>query len=213
MQEELKVVILSSDNKSDIITWGKHLKKSSGKIKDDYDIAFAICAKYQQLYFISDEEIKKGDWAVILTDEKPIIVNVKTIGKEVTAQKQEGGYIVTHTNFLKKIIATTDTSLKRICPSCNGRGQFDNDGYNQCKRCKTSGEINLPRPSEKWIEYFITEWNKSNQIEKVMVEYHGTHISGAYDIEDMFEFGGYDIEKLIINSDNTINIELCKKKE
>lgn len=194
MQKEIKVVMLSSDNKSDIVTWGKNLRNSSMKIKDDYDVAFALCAKYQHLYFLSDEEIKDGDWFIY---DNTLYNRVK---KSLTPSVTVFIELYPHLDLLerfrevyisdcKKIIATTDTSLLK---DFNKEGD---DGFDL-----------FPQPSKKWLEHFITEYNKGNKLEKVMVEYDVTHISGAFDIDDMFEFGGYDIERLKINSDNTINI-------
>ena len=66
---------------------------------------------------------------------------LKTISNEVST-----GY--------KKIIATTDSNL------------------NLDKRYKDGGEIVylLPRPSNSFIDKFVSEWNKGNKIEKVLVE-------------------------------------------
>ena len=93
--------------------------------------------------------------------------------------------------FCKKIIATTDTSLKVIKLSNLGENWKD---------------ISLPQPSQEFIQYFIEEYNKGNIITDVLVEYDDLH-------KDYDEMGLYNPNisiQLKVNSDNTINIKSIK---
>ena len=79
----------------------------------------------------------------------------------------------------KKIIATTDTSL------------------------------NLPQPSQQFIEEYIEEYNKDNVITNVLVKYEHFDELGNY-IDNNYHFKG-DIWKLKIKAkDNTITIKKVK---
>jgi hypothetical protein len=62
----------------------------------------------------------------------------------------------------------------------------------------------LPQPSDSFIKYFIVEYNKGNVITDVMVEYEeAEEYDKVYGHENKFP-------RLLINSDNTINIKLIK---
>ena len=62
----------------------------------------------------------------------------------------------------------------------------------------------LPQPSDSFIKYFIVEYNKGNIITDVMVEYEeAEEYDKVYGHENKFP-------RLLINSDNTINIKLIK---
>jgi hypothetical protein len=100
--------------------------------------------QYQHLYFLSDEEIKEGDWYIWWT-----------IGTSV----QFGTVIQAKNGMLAKaarakIIATTDSSLQDF--------NFDPE--------KKLGNY-LPQPSQSFLEVFVKEYNKGNVIKEVMVEY------------------------------------------
>lgn len=139
----------------------------------------------QHLYIISDDKIEEGDW---------FIVNRKI-------HKYDGSELpeILKVGY-RKIIATTDTSLKITKSST---------GYTETRSRTFYSEELLPQPSQQFIEKYIEEYNKGNIITDVLVEY--TH----YD-----EFGNYisgdivrnnDILKLKINSkDNTITIKKLK---
>jgi hypothetical protein len=121
------------------------------------------------LYFLSDEEIKEGDWMYKDLDKKPI----QWDGDMSTTKNPERyGY--------KKIIATTDSSLKLLCKCNSGIDWWHNskatnceheieDHYNKALRCDL--KLHLPQPSQSFLEVFVTEYNKGNQIKEVLVEY------------------------------------------
>ena len=98
----------------------------------------------QHLYFLSDEEIKEGDWGISKLNE---IVQFKK------------NY---ESTLYKKIIATTDKSLSKTIKS--SYVQFGDNVE------ETRIEF-LPQPSQSFIEKFVDEYNKGNVITEVMVEY------------------------------------------
>lgn len=127
--------------------------------KDDSGIQYTKLIS-QHLYFLSNEEIKEGDWQVHWSNDlNNYIISQHKLGKSTGL----------------KVIATTDKSL------------------------------NLPQPSQSFIEKYISEYNKGNKIEEVMVEY------------ELFD-NGWDssvvtnrVHKIKVNlKDNTITIKSVK---
>jgi hypothetical protein len=147
------------------------IEKYEGSLNDEYLVLDRIpnkgrgnsVFKPQHLYILSNDEIKEGDWYV-----------------------NSGGCLFQAIKYLplstdRKIIATTDTSLK---------------SYNQeyDPRSKTGREwLYLPQIPQSFIEYFITEFDEGNVITKVMVEYS----------ERDYDFG---YQALIVNQNNEISI-------
>jgi hypothetical protein len=134
------------------------------------------------LYIISDDEIKKGDWFIFADAPKEVgnFPNYKII-QATTNHKAVG---------CKKIIATTNNSL--IIQ------------YNI-----TDDDIKIPQIPKSFIEYYITEYNKGNVIDKVMVEYQDAF--KLSEGEAFLDTNYHTISKqLVINSDNTINIKSVK---
>ena len=130
----------------------------------------------QHLYIISDDEIKEGDWFINLFNN-------------VVVQAHNWIYVST----CKKIIATTDTSLKIN----NITRQLGNDAPNI---------ISLPQPSQQFIEKYIESYNKNEIITDVLVECEMKHTGWT---KDQSEYT-YD-EFLKINpKDNTITIKKLK---
>lgn len=85
---------------------------------------------YFHLFITSDEEIKEGDWFI------------NEHGQFSICSKHLENWLKNNQSSLKKIIATTDTSL------------------------------NLPQIPQQFIEKYIEEYNKGNVIDKVEVEYN-----------------------------------------
>lgn len=139
----------------------------------------------QHLYFLSDEEIKEGDW--FLTDDRLNIYENNGIpiwelhkctsitNKWIKADNDDSiGY---NPNWSKKINASTDKSL------------------------------NLPEPSPSFIQKFIEEWNKGNKITEVMVEYEKLY---SYEATDQFDEVGFCGIKPKIDKNNQITITKVK---
>lgn len=148
----------------------------------------------QHLYFLSDDEIKEGDWYVDDTN---------TIRKAITSDPD---YWKVRPKY-KKIIATTDTSLKIENPIAKKSAGGDN------------WYISLPQPSQSFIKKYIEEYNKGNIITDVMVEYEEWHIAkmptdfmNHLDITKGLPIidGTQRIELKLIVKDNTITIKKLK---
>lgn len=114
----------------------------------------------QHLYFTSDEEIKEGDLVLVRNFDIPTQSKVIIVKEFVYIQ--DINYIVYEVNnkrfkavksYCKKVIAATDTSLKY------GEDVPGVIGYKS-----------LPQPSQQFIEKYIEEYNKGNQITDVLVE-------------------------------------------
>jgi len=116
--------------------------------------------KIQHLYFLSDEEIKEGDWFVLKIDTQLTIYQcdkIESFGyiKPKSKLKDAWGKEVCH-----KIIATTDSSLKVIIPCPDNK-----------EGCEVLHTKSLPQPSQSFLEVFVREYNKGHQIKEVLVEY------------------------------------------
>ena len=138
--------------------------------------------KYQHLYILSDDEIKEGDFIYHFIYHRLDSIIVKWDGLDTP---REYGY--------NKVIASTDPFLKITT---------DNFFADDPKR-----PIKLPLPSipQSFIEEYVSEYNKGNKIEEVMIEYdpefeEWSDESGVYMIEESIKF----------NPDNTINIKKVK---
>lgn len=156
MFKMVDVVMLATNKKSKLyIAWNE--MRFGAEITPTRD--------YQpyHLYFLSDEEIKEGDW--VLETLNKVIFQVK--GKSNDYKN----------STFKKIIATTDRELR--------------NGGQVCK---------LPQPSQSFLEKYVEEYNKGNQIKKVMVKY-----------ENQYHDGEQWFYKVKVNpKDNTITIRKVK---
>lgn len=93
------------------------------------------------LYITSDDEIKEGDW----------FYNFQT-NRIIKAKVDESHYLS------KKIISTTDSSLQYHDKTPIG------ENVNGLWKC-------LPQPSQAFIEKYVEEYNKGQQISDILVEY------------------------------------------
>lgn len=164
------------------------------------------------IYILSDEEIKEGDWCI---DLRPIRgVNVfkctgfsKSIGFD--GWIKNGIVILNPKDQCMKIIATTDSSLITY-----------KDGTNPI-----IGEfipVKLPQPSQQFLEVFVREYNNGNVIKEVLVEYEQTKLyieshnlvqyeSKPKEFQHLHSTNHEDIWSLKINlKDNTITIKRVK---
>ena len=161
-----KVVMLSTNEKTNIINTNKGLLYNS----NDY------IGINQHLYIISDDEIKKGDWYY-----DNVVLQIR----------QWKSFMIYNKLQHKKIIATTDTSLK-----------IDNPNYDIGKLAY----ITLPQPSQSFIQKYIEEYNKGNIITDVLVEYETYQYTINYH-KDIWK----NFEKIKINPKyNTITIKKLK---
>lgn len=205
MWKKCKVVMLSTNEKvTDIFKcYNNSLSYKNGDLSDG--------GKYQHLYIISDEEIKEDDW----------YLNFDIHGKwgfptKADYNKTNEFSLKPYSNYCKKIIATTDQSLKLkeftgVVDESNGTKEF--------------WEYLLPQIPQSFIEQYITEYNKCNVISNILVEYNflgkdECKFDGSLIVKKMNNkcsdckilSGSCDcnLEILKTNQDNTINIKTVK---
>jgi len=178
-----QVVMIPTENETNIFLSEDKLNISS-TFKKVINIGFG-----QHLYIISDDEIKENDWCY---DQRPneegeltdIIYQVKDIKTEMRSSSE------------KKIIATTDTSLKIF----GGKGDICDLFYP------------LPQPSQQFIEKYIESYNKGEVITDVLVEYEKCNIiEPTYGKLGRIHNGGsWDYQLKVNPKDNTITIKKLK---
>jgi hypothetical protein len=130
------------------------------------------------LYILSDDEIKEGDWMIVTNTTNNVITgyNSPIIAK----------YDYASSNSCLKIIATTDSSLTDGC--LNNIPLSDHTCVNKKP---------LPFIPQSFIDKYVSEYNKGNMIEEVIVEYE----------EFMTDIViGKSEQVLKLNPDDTINI-------
>jgi len=138
VKKRAKVNLLPTDKESHIFKGGGTIQYIPSRLISNDDKGWR---KNQHLYITTDDEIKEGDWYLLLEDRIPmttcndsiVLENLNKIGA-------------------KKIIATTDTSLKVVI-SDNGKGNA------QMWRP-------VPQPQQSFIESYC-----KNPVDKVEVEY------------------------------------------
>lgn len=172
MLKKRQVVMLPTNEKAELyqtVSGTKLYKLPKAEFGDN-----TVLTKH--LYFLSDEEIKEGEWMYHSLDKRPI-----QRGRN-SEEPTKYGY--------KKIIATTDSSLKK-------GDWIHNDTM-----------IPLPQPSQSFLEVFMREYNKGNVIKEVMLEYEERPLIGKYgaDGHTIYE----DILK-VNSKDNTITIKRVKE--
>ena len=136
-----KVVMLPTNKPSklgNLVTYQGH---SLAKVIKEGVKPINTIVQFWNLYIISNDKIKVGDWVINKWNEVHQIT--KNDGKE---------YIKT----CKKIIATTDIKLG----TCEYSDRYRESYFNP-----------LPQPSQQFIEKYIEEYNKGNIITDVLVEY------------------------------------------
>jgi hypothetical protein len=93
----------------------------------------------------------------------------------------------------------------QIADKGNARLYNESDNYFKC--IATTNKIyNLPQPTDKWVKYFIDEYNKGNIIVDVLVEYEV-----GYTRTSTIKLNGEpEIQFLKTNLNNCINIKTIK---
>ena len=137
------------------------------------DAQVILTGKPHEIYIVSDDKINVGDWFISGATNK-----ILQLGSNESSLKSD-----------KKIIATTDSSLKT-------KVQHDSDGFLN---------IPLPQPTQSIIQKYIDEYNKGNVITDVMVEYEELTVPDMI-IEGADKF----VDALKVNYDRTINIVWAK---
>lgn len=128
----------------------------------------------QHLYITSDEEIKEGDWFICNQAMQQCVEVRKDNNYPYKIINKFNGEIQYHSKHWKgKIIATTDKSLE------------------------------LPQPSQQFIEKYIEEYNRGNVITDVLVEYEANS-------KNIIKYGARGKHIKVNPKDNTITIEKVK---
>ena len=198
MFKRAKVVMLPTNKKAGLI-----INPSTGKIQFidfDQDACFYKDVSFtcNHLYIIVEDEIKEGDWMISTKDVYYRDVNVNKDGiwiKKNTISKCQ--FTEGNRAKWKKIIATTDSSLKTT-------KEFLHGGYENGEIVPNASlEVLLPTLSQSFIQRFVDEYNKGNLITNVLVEYDG-------DWDEHHQ--GYYAETVIpkVSKDNTITIRKVK---
>lgn len=193
--KKCKVVMLPTNQKAEYLPTEIPFLKMNQKDKLVKHIAGGEFRKYislgfksQHLYILSDEEIKAGYLAMNMYNNTNTIFKItKVLADGYEGQKlNEPNIFYGLSKTLKKIIATTDSSLKVFIDKA-----YMNFGETEC----------LPQPSQSFIEKYVEKYNKGEQITEVMVEYK--HFNYPHQAKDFV-----DHEELNINpKDNTITIK------
>lgn len=217
MYKKEQVVMLPTDEKAPI-----KLGLNNLMIFDNYRNT-SICNKNndfinQHLYITSDDELKKGDFAIYDNGHnspgfvvKKVEVSDGIVYRRPNETYQDYGYkdggITPLSKDVKKIIATTDSFL-----TYHDKIPI---GENVCGLHKQ-----IPQIPQQFIEHFVSEYNKGNIITDVMVEftsYHGINTSiaeiNAISGDNSMNWKGIGDNrdfKLKLNQDNTINIKPVK---
>lgn len=198
MLKKVHVIMLPTENKSIIALTGEKLVKIN---ESNYGFSHI---KSQHLYIISDDEIKEGDWCLIDNNKVGKRTNKQTYPNSTDGESHlcyyytiNGEEISYHVSHCKKIIATTDTSL---------RVPYNNGDMNDL--------IILPRPSQQFIEEYIEEYNKGNIITDVLIEYETLYspdnIHWCIKKNNDWEQGCSKTILKINSKDNTITIKKVK---
>lgn len=179
----------------------------------------------QHLYLISNDKIEDGDWVYclgfigspIIGDEKNFggefipskwIAQVKKFGNgPLIANDGDTSYDVSRYGCFKKIIATTDSSLKLHCVHCENSRIHISDGKGQVTNCSWCKSI--PQISQSFVQAFVKVQGK---IDEVMVE-AGNYCEncGQHNCDNLACRGFKNIFSIKTRPDNTVIIHLIKK--
>ena len=215
--KKAKVIMLLTNEPSKIGNLATYQKRSLSKVIKEGVNPKDSTVQFWNLYIISDEEMKKGDYVYVACSE----VNVYEI-RQIT-EYYNGQFLFDDKSqidmdYCKKIIATTDTSLL-IDTYINQGDTVKGDliikrGSDYTTGLK--GRINLPQPSKQFIQKFVEEYNKGNVITDVLVEYeeiiYNPEKEREYQSNDRIYIEDCDKQtRLKINyNDNTITIKKIK---
>ena len=177
--QECSVVMLSTDKKATDKPFSTGITLcNDGKLRIGNPVGKS--ESRQEIYFLSNEEIKNEDWFM----NRQYMIEED---KEEYAIWRCGD--ITPNSNPKKIIATTDTSLTII-------------DYVDC-------EYPLPQPSKAFIQAFMKAYNEGNPITKVLVEYKKCYNQPVDENYEKFGDLWVSVE-LNLNSSNEITIKKIK---
>ena len=176
MYKKHSLILLPTNEKSNI--WLRNNKLQ-------YNCSPSSKINPHDLYILSNDEIKEGDWVIDI--ENNILFKVKEQGHSGLLRSETDSFIK---DACRKVIAT-NTSLK---------GKW-------LQTCFSGEEIyeKLPQIPFLFIQYYIEQYNLGNVITEVEIEYEIWNIfSGDHNNTPR------EISLKINSSDNTINIKPLK---
>lgn len=185
MFKKEKVVMLPTNEKAEnclVQYYNRKISFNKELLTESYRKAAQVICYH--LYVISNgEKPKIGDWYYIYVPSVHSKNDPNCIA-QLTKEDVDSGLYEKYKDSIKKIIATTDSSLTKVVIN----GDYPVDG------------IPLPKPSQSFIEKYIECYNKGEIIDDVLVEY-------TYDNPEP----NRNVLCLKINSkDNTITIKKIK---
>lgn len=157
--KRVKVVMLPTNEKAIIHSYMYNLGTRKEPIKTYQMNGNSQMSYAQHLYFLSDDEIKEGDWFIRNTEihqcykvhyDKITDIEFKTKKDSV----YQGKNTFWNKEYCKKIIATTDDLV-----------------YTKQNGHLGQAIIHIPQPSTSFIEKYVEAYNAGNPIIEVMVEY------------------------------------------
>lgn len=202
MWKECKIIMLPTEKEANIgeftiIKYENEVffdgKPFQGKLQCGKKVCEStIVETRQHLYILSDDEIKKEEFDILLT-QGLYFESSNGMIKVITANR------VKTLGVYKKIIATTDSSL---FTQIMREERADNTGGTNY----VTSNINLPRIPEEFIQLFIQKYNSGEVIDKVLVKYEtdGDFWDGQKSTV---------LDYLKVDSENKINIKLPEEQK
>ena len=182
MLKKCKIVMLSTNEPSKIGNLATYQKRSLSKVIKEGVNPKDSTVQFWNLYITSDEEIKEGGW-VIANQAPRKCIRIETKNTSCPYITLQDGEEVGHfQTWHNIIIASTDTNL------------------------------NLPQPSQQFIEKYIESYNKGEIITDVLVEYNcGDSHCSLFGCQKHLGCKNESIQTVKINpKDNTITIKKAK---
>lgn len=161
MFKRCKVVMLPTKEKAPIISYNKgtKLKFVGENIWATKELDDSV--NREHLYITSDDEIKQGDIFMYNNDYILTLLCKDTITSNyISTERYSIDLSDWNPKYCKKIIATTDKEIQGL----KYRGTKLESFSKILKGIKA-------QPSQSFIDKYITEYNKGNKIENVLVEY------------------------------------------
>jgi hypothetical protein len=154
MDKELQVHILPTDVVSQLGLYDR-LGLVTAKSQGWYLIKEQSYIKPQHIYSTSDEEIKEGDWFVVISAG---LTTFNTIGKFIGGNKNH------YKDNIRKIVATTNPELwGGLCTN--------SDCEPNCTCTKEEKTPVIAKIGDDFIEAYMKAYNEGKPISKVKVEY------------------------------------------
>lgn len=152
LKEKAKVYLLPTKEKGAIVI---HENGTLYPFREDKIHLYNEKCTYHHLYITSNENVEDGDWCICIGDIYYEDLSIEDHNPKIL--KYTGNEFGTI-----KIIATTDTSLKKeICRNFIGK------------------EYDLPQPSRGFISKYIDSYKKGIVIEDIFAEYEEVIINNS----------------------------------